>query len=582
MAAPLGEPSGCASVTISSSPSSARSLIARTADHGTPRRRAHGRHRPGLHVDRDHAARDELREPVGIDDEVVGGHDRAPRRRTVDRRRPVLVPGRAVDDHFGNDEVADADRRAHAAGDPHNHHAIKVSETEQALGGTRRERGSDSGPGCDDVGIADPARVHGHSAHLRGLEPERPHDRSQLRVHRREHADPDPIRACHRPSLPEAARTRPWATRGDTVGSGVSRTRTAGRTPELGRVPATRAEIVGAVIGAGFVVAVAVRPETRGLADLALVAGALVAGAAIAHVARGPGRLRVAGGLTALIAAWLLPQRTDVAGAVILAAFFGAGVSLCVGRAPGPDDRPRRGRHRTTAAVVLLAIIGFAAYVGAETPSVHWFGGGITHGPTDAREVALTFDDGPNLTATLPIMRILDAAGAKATFFEVGHAIDKVPWITQDLYRDGQGLGNHSYHHDQWRWLDPRYPELERTQVTFRKAINACPAFYRPPHGDRTPFIAHAVNDHHMRMVLWDDSSGDWAVKSPQTIARRILRGVRPGSIIVLHDGLNGNPLADRTVLVKALPLILAGLRAKDLHPVRLDKLIGGPAFRPC
>jgi len=50
----------------------------------------------------------------------------------------------------------------------------------------------------------------------------------------------------------------------------------------------------------------------------------------------------------------------------------------------------------------------------------------------------------------------------------------------------------------------------------------------------------------------------------------------------VLHDGLNGNPLADRTALVKALPLILAGLRAKHLHPVRLDKLIGGPAYIPC
>ena len=118
--------------------------------------------------------------------------------------------------------------------------------------------------------------------------------------------------------------------------------------------------------------------------------------------------------------------------------------------------------------------------------------------------------------------------------------------------------------------------------MTFQKAIKVCPAFYRPPHGDRTPFVAHVVNDHHMRMILWDDSSGDWAVKSPQTIARRILRGVKPGSIIVLHDGFNGNPLADRTVLVKALPLILAGLHAKDLHPVRLDQLIGGPAFLPC
>ena len=96
----------------------------------------------------------------------------------------------------------------------------------------------------------------------------------------------------------------------------------------------------------------------------------------------------------------------------------------------GPDDRararsipgPRPGvRSRTAGAVLLVAVVVFAAYVGAETPSVHWFGGGITHGPSRGRDVALTFDDGPNLTATLPIMRILDAAGVKGTFFEVGH-----------------------------------------------------------------------------------------------------------------------------------------------------------------
>ena len=85
-----------------------------------------------------------------------------------------------------------------------------------------------------------------------------------------------------------------------------------------------------------------------------------------------------------------------------------------------------------------------------------------------------------------------------------------------------------------------------------------------------------------MRIVMWDDSAGDWAVTNPRTVARRILRGVKPGSIIVLHDGLNGNPLANRTVLLGALPIILAGLRKDNLHPVRLDQLISGPAFIPC
>jgi len=355
---------------------------------------------------------------------------------------------------------------------------------------------------------------------------------------------------------------------------------TAGRTLNLGPISVRLTGLAGGVVGLVFLVAAGL--QTHSIAAVFCVAVALVAGAGLARLGSGNGSLVVAGLLTALIAAWLLPQRSDLPSAAILGAFFGAGVALMLRRSVEIGTSPSRVRNRLVGSVLVIAVIVFAAYVGAETPSVHWFGGGITRGPVAHRDVALTFDDGPNLTATLPIMRILDAAGVKATFFEVGHAIDKVPWITQELYRDGQGLGNHSYHHDQWRWLDPRYPELERTQVTFQKSIGTCPAFYRPPHGDRTPFVAHVVNDHHMRMILWDDSAGDWAVKNPQTIATRILRGVRPGSIIVLHDGLNGNPLANRTALVKALPLILAGLRAKDLHPVRLDKLIGGPAFIPC
>jgi peptidoglycan/xylan/chitin deacetylase (PgdA/CDA1 family) len=351
----------------------------------------------------------------------------------------------------------------------------------------------------------------------------------------------------------------------------------------LGPMSVPLAGLVGGVVGLAFLVAADLRLEALSIPAVALVAVALVAGAGLARVGSGNGSLVVVGCLTALIAAWLLPQRTDLPSAAILGAFFGAGVALMVRpRSVEIGTSQGRVRNRLVGTALIVAVVVFAAYVGAETPSVHWFGGGITHGPAALRDVALTFDDGPNLTATLPIMRILDTAGVKATFFEVGHAIDKEPWITQQLYRDGQGLGNHSYHHDQWRWLDPRYPELERTQVTFQKSIGTCPAFYRPPHGDRTPFIAHVVNDHHMRMILWDDSAGDWAVKNPQTIAGRILAGVRPGSIIVLHDGLNGNPLANRTALVKALPLILAGLRAQDLHPVRLDKLIGGPAYIPC
>ena len=314
--------------------------------------------------------------------------------------------------------------------------------------------------------------------------------------------------------------------------------------------------------------------------EIVLVALAVVVGGVVTRRARGDRPMAVVGGLVVAAVVFLFPQRSDLPSAVILGVLFGGGVGLIIGGRVHASGQ--RLRHRLTAGVLLIVTAVFGMYIGAETPTSHWFGGGITRGPTSSGEIALTFDDGPNVTSTIKIMNILDAAHLKATFFEVGKAIDADPQITRALYAHGQLLGNHSYHHDSWRWLDPLYPELERTQKAFQRAIGTCPAFYRPPHGDRTPFVAHVVSDHHMRMIMWDDSSGDWALTNPRTIARRILRGAKPGAIIVLHDGLDGRPTVNRTVLVRALPLILAGLRAKHLKVVGLDQLIGGPAFVSC
>ena len=82
-----------------------------------------------------------------------------------------------------------------------------------------------------------------------------------------------------------------------------------------------------------------------------------------------------------------------------------------------------------------------------------------------------------------------------------------------------------------------------------------------------------------MVMVGWDVSVGDWTTSDPALVARRVLDRVRPGSIIDLHDGLDGRVDADRTVLIAALPLILDGLAAKGLQPVRLDTLLGRAGY---
>ncbi len=331
--------------------------------------------------------------------------------------------------------------------------------------------------------------------------------------------------------------------------------------------------------------------------------------------------------MLAFVAAWLVPQRLDVGSSIILAAIFGTGAALAAPAVHRPRPTvlagaigaflvvqivgtrftllalavvavtiaavtarigrvgmPRNYRVRAFAigTALVAATSGVTGYFGASTVGATWFGGGTIHGPRSEPEVAITFDDGPNVAATPAIMKILDDAHVKGTFFIVGKALDADPQIVRDLYTHGHLLGNHSYHHDQWRWLDPRYPELARTQEAFAREVGKCPVWFRPPHGQKTPMMAREVHEHHMRMAMWDVSVGDWNTTNAQAVADAVLRKVRDGSIIDLHDGLDGKPWVDRSVVVRALPLILDGLRARHLRPVRLDELVGGPAYQSC
>ncbi|HEX2383909.1 MAG TPA: polysaccharide deacetylase family protein, partial [Acidimicrobiales bacterium] len=196
------------------------------------------------------------------------------------------------------------------------------------------------------------------------------------------------------------------------------------------------------------------------------------------------------------------------------AAIIGVAVGL-VSIAGATRENLRVGRAGMALACVLVLLAGgLMAWVAANDPGVLWFGGVISHGDRSQPRVALTFDDGPNAVYTESVARILDSHDVKGTFFQVGKAIDARPDITRALVADGQLVANHSYHHDSWRWLDPRYPELNRTQRAFDRAVGKCPAFFRPPHGQRTPFMLAQVRHADMHAVTWDTSAQDWAERN--------------------------------------------------------------------
>ena len=347
-------------------------------------------------------------------------------------------------------------------------------------------------------------------------------------------------------------------------------------------VPRPRLALLGMVLAGAGLTLVGVTPRGVITVNAAFVLGA---GVGLASPRRDDLRAALgaagalAGASEAVLVGALLGRTAALRFAFVLVAVMGAAALLDRrGEVPRPNiDR----RARAFSAVIVVLAIGLVAWVGANDPTVAWYGHITTHGDRGGDRVALTFDDGPDAEWSLKVAAILDAHSAKGTFFEVGKAVDARPDITKALYDDGQLLGNHSYRHDYTGWLDPRYPELGETQQAFGRALGVCPALFRPPHGQRTPFMLAHVADRGMHTVTWDTSAKDWVDHDGRAVAARILDQVRPGSIILLHDGLDGNVVADRSVLEVALPLILDGLAAKGLHPVRLDELLGIPAYLP-
>jgi len=308
---------------------------------------------------------------------------------------------------------------------------------------------------------------------------------------------------------------------------------------------------------------------------VALLLGAFACGMAATLVDWGSARSRVRRSTAALVlgiavgvVVFILARPSPAVAAALTGLIAALSVAL--------DSEPESSNgHALLALPWLGGVLLVLGFVGATNPRSSWLGPITSHGPRDMPRVALTFDDGPNQGQTLLLARLMDLHGVKGTFFVVGKAVEREPGVLAQLVAMGHLIGNHSFTHDGWGYLLPTYPDLARGERAIALATRLCPRYYRPPHGTHTPFVALAAHRHHARVVNWDVSAHDWDATDPTELARRIVSRAHPGSIILLHDGLDGAPGVDRTVLTLALPAIIEGLRAKGLDPVRLDELLG-------
>jgi peptidoglycan-N-acetylglucosamine deacetylase len=185
------------------------------------------------------------------------------------------------------------------------------------------------------------------------------------------------------------------------------------------------------------------------------------------------------------------------------------------------------------------------------------------------KEVALTFDDGPS-RYTPRVLAALERLHARATFFVVGNVVERYPKLVRRELAAGMGVANHSYSHPYHPPFDQQPHETILSEIDrgsdVLEALGHTPTVFRPPGGSYSPYIEEATGAHGQRIVLWSVDPEDWNAKTTsKQIVKRVLGAVRPGSIILLHDGGG-----DQMRTVKALPAIVRGIRAKGLGLVVL------------
>lgn len=211
-------------------------------------------------------------------------------------------------------------------------------------------------------------------------------------------------------------------------------------------------------------------------------------------------------------------------------------------------------------------------------PSWNFFGRMVRRGRTDRRRVALTFDDGPDPATTGPLLDLLRARGVPAAFFVIGNRAAAHPELLRRALTEGHELANHSARHDPFLML--RSPAVVAREVgrcnEALAALGVRALAFRPPVGIVSPRLWPALRRHGMFAVGFSRRARDFGNRRVPGLARRLLRGVRPGDILLLHDGpvRRGHTVEQWLAEIER---VLDGLAERDLQPVALGELLGRP-----
>jgi peptidoglycan-N-acetylglucosamine deacetylase len=226
--------------------------------------------------------------------------------------------------------------------------------------------------------------------------------------------------------------------------------------------------------------------------------------------------------------------------------------------------------------------VGVAAAVVAAgyqsmSPTGQWYGRTFTGLKPGTKQLALTYDDGPNDPHTFRLLEVLARHKVRATFFLVGRYVNRRPDIVRELTRAGHVLGNHTFSHPNLIFFSALQTRMQLQDCTqaLTDAVGEHSRLFRPPFGGRRPGTLNIARGLGLEPVMWNVTGWDWKGKPAEYVERRVSRQIRGGNVILLHDGDHEAFGADRSQSVLATDRLIARYKSEGYEFVTVPEMMG-------
>jgi peptidoglycan/xylan/chitin deacetylase (PgdA/CDA1 family) len=231
---------------------------------------------------------------------------------------------------------------------------------------------------------------------------------------------------------------------------------------------------------------------------------------------------------------------------------------------------------------MLPALIGLTAAAAASAagyqsmaPTGQWYGQTFAGGIRGSKQIALTYDDGPNDPHTLKLLDVLAKHSVRATFFMIGRYVRQRPDIARAVAQAGHVIGNHTFTHP---LLIFESAARTRTQLVdcrqaLQDAIGEHSNLFRPPFGGRRPATLRIARELGLQTVMWNVTGYDWNAPPAAVIEKKVMRQMRGGDVILLHDGGHRALGADRAQTVIATDNLIRRYRDQRYEFVTVEEM---------